>query len=176
MNRYFVFLGWFVAALLIEGMLSRWVVPESFAPKLSVLIVVYLGCYSISTLTALFVFSLGLIVDFTSVLLIGPWAGAFAALYGLLTLISHRLFMESKLVSVVVGFVGVIITDLFYQLLVLGFRPVESRTILLAFTQALITAAIAPLVFWLLRGTEGGRTTTPSRMTVVPNGRSAINS
>jgi cell shape-determining protein MreD len=137
----------FVAAVLltVESMLLMWI-PEVLCPRVLVLILVSLGLFVPTVIGAVLAFSLGLLMDFSVGLLVGPWAGAYVTVFAVLAALSHRLFVESKIVIVAATFAGAIGCDLAFYLLTIQ----QSRFSWDAFGdltgRALVTAACAPLL------------------------------
>jgi cell shape-determining protein MreD len=151
MGRALIFLAGGLIASLLQGMLLFIGLPAYLLPQLAVLLVVCLAFVEVSVLGAFIAFGLGLVLDFSSALLIiGPWAGAFVTVYACLALLSQRLFVESGVVAVVTSFLAVLIADTLYMILAYEYRPVSWDYPTEALGQALTTAVIAPLVLGFL--------------------------
>ena len=79
----------------LQGSLLHIGLPVSLVPQLVVVLVVSLAFSEVSVFGCVMTFVLGLLMDFSSAMLVGPWAGALVVVYGVLAVLSHRLFIES---------------------------------------------------------------------------------
>jgi cell shape-determining protein MreD len=139
----------FLAAVMlsVESMLLLWI-PELFCPRALVFILVGLGLFVPSAIGAVLAFSLGLLMDFSAGLLVGPWAGAYVTVFAVLAALSHRLFVESRIVIVVATFAASMGGDLVFYLLTLQ-QSTFSWDVLGDLTgRAIVSAMCAP---WLVQ-------------------------
>jgi len=138
-------------ALFIQGTLLKSLEPAfMIVPNLFLVLVCFLAFYEVSVLGAVLAFVLGLELDIASNLLLGPWAASFIAVYGMLSSISQRVFVE----SVVAVFLGVlcscILATFIYLVIVFQFQPTVGNLLSYSLTlmvEALLTAVLAPLIF-----------------------------
>ncbi len=138
-------------SIIIEGMFGYLLGSfNSIAPNLTLIIVVYLGFYEANPLGALLAFILGLEVDLTSGILIGPWAGVFTLVFGILSGLSQRIFIDSPLSASVAIFVSSMIGNLLYLLTTHLSGTAYSRPILHIMLEAISTAIVAPILFKFL--------------------------
>lgn len=134
--------------LILQGALVLFGVPTWLVPQCVVVSVVFLSFYECSALAAIGAFGLGLLVDLASGVSIGPWAGSYVFVFGLFTVFSQRLFIESVAVRVVVGGVGSIIAGVLFSLLAV---KSSSLTISQLMVQGGLSAICAPFVFLVLQ-------------------------
>ena len=143
-----------VLALLIPGTVLRTVFPELVAPNLMIVLLVWLAFHEISPGGAVLAFLLGLELDFCSGMLLGPWAGAYVIVFGLLVLCSRRIFIESAAVVFLSAFSASLLSALLYHVmlvLVYGAARLELSALSTAVIEAGLSAFLAPLLFHLAR-------------------------
>lgn len=149
-----------VLALLIPSTVFRTTLPQAVAPNLLVILLVWVAFQRATAAGALLSFLLGLELDFCSGILLGPWAGAYVAVFGLLVLCSRRIFIESALVVFLAVFAAALVSAALYQImlvLVYGSARLELAAALrTGVLEAAMSAAPAPLLFRLI-GRGGGR-------------------
>ncbi len=121
--------------------------PVWLVPQCLVVSVVFLAFYECSIVAALMAFVLGLLLDVASGLSIGPWAGAYVFVFGFFTLLSQRLFIESRIVALVASGVATIMATLVFCLLGVNAASIGFGQL---FGQGIVTALSAPLVFPIL--------------------------
>ena len=140
--------------LVLQGGLVLFGMPVWLVPQCVIVSVVFLSFYECSVFAAVAAFALGILVDIASGVSIGPWAGSYVFVFGLFTLLSQRLFIESLAVRVFVGGVGSIVAGLFFSLLAV---KSASLSIIQLIVQGGLSALFAPLIFLLLhRIWQGG--------------------
>jgi rod shape-determining protein MreD len=139
-----------LVALFIQGALLHCGLRPYLMPQLVTLLVVYLAFHEVSTVVTFVVFGLGLLLDFSSAILVGPWAGGLVAIYGVLAVLSQRLFVESSFVVSITAFFAAIAADVLYLGLAYQYQPDGSSYPVDAIGQAFVTALIAPVVFGVL--------------------------
>lgn len=139
-------------SICLEAITRHLLLPAYLTPHILILVVVYMAFFEVGVYATVTAFLLGLLMDFASAGPIGPWAGAFVSTYGCLAVFSQRLFIDSPLVAMVVGFGASVFSDLLYFVLLLEFRPINLNTFGEIFTKALITAIVAPFIFSTLKG------------------------
>lgn len=137
-------------AALLQGTLLYIGIPPYLLPQVVLIVVIYLGFHEVSLVGVFTVFGLGLLMDFASAVLVGPWAGAYVAVYGALALGSQRLFVESAIVMVVTGFIACLCSDLIYLGLAYEYQPSGSSYIVDSVGQAFATAILSPLLMAIL--------------------------
>lgn len=154
MRRRLLILVLGVLALLISGTAFRSMAPQLVAPNLMALLLVWVAFHDVSSSGALLAFLLGLELDFSSGMLLGPWAGAYVIIFGLLVLGSRRIFIESGLVVCLAVFSAVLLSTLLYHVtlvLVYGTARFELGVVSTALIEAGLSAALAPLLFYAAR-------------------------
>lgn len=163
MKRYLILFFAAFVSIFIEALCVQWLPPYA-NPHLLVCLVVYLAFFELSILAAVFAFSIGLLADFSSGIVVGPWAGALVATYGLISLISQRLFVHSGLVMFAAAAIASIGCDLFYWLLVLEVQSATTHDLFRILGSALATGLVGPLIQICLQRAESGRRAASSRM------------
>ena len=126
--------------------------PRSMIPNLCLVVVIFLGSVEVSFLGALLAFLVGLLLDLSSGQLLGPWSGAFAAIFGLLSQGGKKLFLDSWLTIGLVTFLCSFVSQVIYLFLLSSFR--FSWSDIFSWTMcgtSLVTAACAPFFFLLLK-------------------------
>jgi cell shape-determining protein MreD len=122
-------------------------------PNLCLIVVIFLGACEVNLLGAVLAFMVGLLLDLSSGQLIGPWSGAFAALFGVLSQGGRKLFLDSWLTIGLVTFVSGFFCQVIYLFLLSSFRfswsDIFSWTM---FGTSFVTAILAPGFFLLLKG------------------------
>ncbi len=138
----------FLQAAVFGTFLPRWMVPN-----LCLVIVVFLGIFEATFLGAVLAFFVGLSLDFSSGQLMGPWSGAFVTVFGLLSQVGRRLFVDSFLAMGFIVFTSSILGSVVYIFLLSQFKVSMSDIFSLTlFGSSLMSAASSPLVFrWLRR-------------------------
>jgi len=150
MKRFVVFLCLGLLSVSTQGVLTRVGLPSFLVPQLSLLIVVFLAFSDVSLSGCLMAFVLGLLMDLASAVLVGPWAGGYIAVYGVLAALSHRLFIESALASMFITFVSVIGASLIFLMLGTEYPHASMELALQVVGQAVATAVIAPWALSLM--------------------------
>jgi cell shape-determining protein MreD len=95
-------------------------------------------------------FALGLIMDFSSAMLVGPWAGALIVVYGVLAVLSHRLFIESGVAAMIITFLSVVAANVLFSLFGAEYPSMNWEYPMQVFGQAVVTSSLAPLALSLL--------------------------
>jgi rod shape-determining protein MreD len=141
--------------LVAQGAIFPIFLPTCLIPNLVVIVVVALACYRVTPMGALQAFMLGLLFDLISArTLIGPHAAACTVVFGLVSLFSQRLFLESWLTIAGTVFSAVMVSELVYLVLVSQFARIDGFLLeLLTLTpfEALVSAIFAPFLFIILK-------------------------
>lgn len=154
MKRFIVF---FILGLLFVFLQSAFLasfLPQFLIPNLILTLVVFLSFYETSVFGVVLAFLLGLQLDLYSASILGPWAGASVAVYGIFASLSQRIFIESVFSVFATVFAAVLINNFVYLIIVAEFK--NTQTLLWAILkgsplQALISSLCALLVFRLLK-------------------------
>ncbi len=148
---FFVSICFPLIGVALQSFLVRMGLHTSLVPDLVFIFVLFLSFYELSVFGALLVFLVGLIVDLSGGMLLGPWAGAYIICFGMLSLVSDRIFVESpvSLFALTAAFVSVS----HFLFLFIAFDPLGQLGTewLNLFGKALCSAFFAPLVFSFLR-------------------------
>ena len=132
-------------AVFVQSSILRVWLPDSFIPVLAVILVVHLGFHEVSLLGAWLAFVTGLVFDSSSGTMLGPWATACVGLYGILSSVSRRVFLDSIVSAIIISAFSAIFALLVYLLLVTQFRPALGFSILALSGGAFATALVAPI-------------------------------
>ena len=121
-----------------------------FVPHLLLIISVLVAFLQPNLFGAFACFFLGLLADFSSVVLIGPWAAAFVVVFLVVSLFSQKLFYDSGFTAFIVVFVMTLLASSIYLGLELQFKKIDTSILDLSsslFLEAFISACFAPLIF-----------------------------
>jgi rod shape-determining protein MreD len=139
-----------IVGLAAQGILGHLGLPDNLIPQLLVILVVSLSFAEVNAFGCVMSFVMGLLLDFSSALLIGPWAGSFVVLYCALALLSRRLFIDSGIAAVVITFTSVVVTNVLSSLFGTEYPVLTWEYPQKVLGQALVTALIAPAVLSIL--------------------------
>ena len=144
-----------LVAIFAQGTLLKLFAPSAtIVPNLLLLVVGFFAFYEVSIFGSILAFGMGLVLDLSSGVLLGPWAAAFVSVYGMLSALSQRLFVESFLASFVALFFSSLLASFVYLVLMLQFQPALSQRLSLSWlmlVEAFMTGILAPAAFWGLR-------------------------
>jgi rod shape-determining protein MreD len=153
---WIVFYG--VVAIALQGILGHLGLSDNLIPQLLVIGIVSLSFAEVNVFGCMMSFVMGLLLDFSSAILIGPWAGSFVVVYCALALLSRRLFIDSGVAAMVITFGSVVVTNVLSSLLGTEYPVLTWEYPQKVLGQALVTAVIAPFVLGILsrRARRGG--------------------
>lgn len=139
--------------ILIQGTVLMAFLPAYLVPNMVVSLVVFLAFYENTAFGAVLAFLLGLQMDAYSgqLLLVGPTAGAYVAVFGLIASLSQRIFVDSAIAVFVVTFIAGVASTIIYTILVYEFNKQGVSLIPLAIPGAFLTACVTPFLFRILR-------------------------
>lgn len=120
-------------------------------PNIALVLVVYLGFHDATILGVVLTFLLGTITDLSSGYVLGRWAAGFLIVFGIISALSQRLFVESGIAVVVISGVGVLLANVVYGALSIDSLPDSGRMIVSILGEVLATALLAPFLFRLFR-------------------------
>jgi cell shape-determining protein MreD len=112
--------------------------------------VVFLAFYECSLLGVVTAFMLGIFIDMSAGVIVGPWAGAYVVVYAFFVFLSQRLFVDSALVSMVVVGVASLLAGAVFLLLAFEYQAVSREDGLMLLGQAGASALFAPIIFRIL--------------------------
>ena len=141
-----------LGSIFFQASVLHYLSPALIIPNFVFLIAVALSLYEVTPLGAVLVFLVGLLFDLCTGVLVGPSAGAFVFIFGILAVLSSRMFVDSWFPLMVTVFVASLVSNLVYGLLVYQFAPVISRSFSAVFVEALFSSLLAPAVIPLIRG------------------------
>jgi rod shape-determining protein MreD len=139
-----------VALLSIQGVLHNLGLPEWLIPQGLLVCVVFLAFYEFSLAGVVMAFLLGLLLDMSSGVLLGPWAGSYVVVYTLFAFLSQRLFVESAIVAMAVVAIGTVLAGVVFLLLAFEYQSVTRADVAMLCGQAFASALVAPIVFRVL--------------------------
>jgi len=151
-RRFIIFFLVAISGLIIQSSF-RFYFPalRHFCPQLLFILVIFLSFQDSSTKGVLCSFFLGLLLDISSGMVIGPWAGAYTLSYTAVALVSQGIFADSAFAVIFSTFVAYLISGLTFVLLSFSFTGGSTSAMLGIFIEAFATALVAPLVFYLLK-------------------------
>lgn len=139
-----------LVALALQGILGHLGLSDNLIPQLLVIVVVSLSFAEVNAFGCSMSFVMGLLLDFSSAILIGPWAGSFVVVYCALALLSRRLFIDSGVAAMVITFGAVVVTNVLSSLLGTEYPVLTWEYPQKVLGQAFVTALVAPLVMGVL--------------------------
>ena len=141
-------------ALLLQTTVLHTLTGDRVIPDLALILCVFLGLREHSVAGATGAFLLGYLLDSFSGSLVGLNAFAMTTVYTMVYLISRRLWMDNALSSIAMVFLGTVVKGFAILAALAAYLSVERLSlgavqVLLA--EALLAAAITPLVFGVIR-------------------------
>jgi rod shape-determining protein MreD len=137
-----------IVLIILEGSLFRRALGLSeISPQILILLTVFLAFKAPHAATALLVFTIGLMIDVSSGIRIGPWAGALIIVFGFLSTGAERLLVDSRFAVSFVCFLATLLSHIIAALLTFSSTVIIWNLILHTFFEALILALMAPIVF-----------------------------
>ena len=150
-RKYICFLVIGFLGIFIQGTLLKSVAPESMmVPNLALVLVVFLAFYDVTISAVILAFLLGMEMDFATGLLVGPWAASFVAVYGIVSSISQRVFVDSPVAVSLAVFFSNLLATFIYLAFMFQFTPAPMNPISLSFgmiVESLFSAVLAPVIF-----------------------------
>jgi rod shape-determining protein MreD len=112
--------------------------------------VVFLAFHEFSIVGVVLAFVLGLMLDMSSGIALGPWAGSYTLVYAVFAFLSQRLFVESKLVAMVVVITATLLAGGVFLALAYEYQKLSQDDLLTLGGQGVTSALITPAVFGVL--------------------------
>ena len=136
----------------LQGAVLRPLVSDNgVVPNLMLMLVVYLAFYEVTPYGALLAFLLGFEFDLFSGVRLGPWAGSFVLVFGVLACFAQRMFVESALATALAVLLSSFAASLVYLLCTYELHPPSAGRMAIVVMEAFLSAVIAPFAFRLLR-------------------------
>lgn len=135
-----------ILAVFLQGTLLHVFLPDYLIPNFLVIIIVYLAFYEPNSRGAFLAFWVGLIFDFSSGILLGPWAGAAVVIFGIFSALSQRIFVESVLAAFLAVLVSSLVADTVFLAMIKGFLPGSTQVVSVSISRGLVSGLMAPLV------------------------------
>jgi rod shape-determining protein MreD len=164
MAKGLVSLLYALVAIALQGVLGHLGLADRFIPQFLVIFVVYLSFAEANTFGCIMSFVVGLLLDFSSAVLVGPWAGSFVVIFCVLALLSRRLFIDSGLAAMVITFSSVVCANILFSLFGDEYPVLTWEYPQKVLGQALSTSLVAPIILGFLSrrwrratGTYAGR-------------------
>ncbi len=139
-----------VLSIFLQGTFLRSLLPSPYVPNIVIVIVVFLAFHEVSYLGVVLAFILGLLLDLSSATLLGPWAGAFTALFAILGSLSRRVFVESYEACFILMIPVALGTNFAFLSLAYRFQPGLIGNFIPLIINSLCTAVVGPLVYFFL--------------------------
>ena len=148
---------WIVAIALFGAVLNaagiRSIAPSALTPDFSLILTVVIAFYYNTPLGVLSAFSLGLLADFSSTLVVGPNAAGCVIAFCTVGLIANRMYAEKWVAVLIITLVCSIAKSMTYLGLMSLYFPgrIGDDMVHRLLGEAIVTAAVSPLVIGLLR-------------------------
>lgn len=154
--------------LILQGIVQNLGLPAWCVPQGVLVCVVFLAFYEFSLAGVALAFFLGLLLDLSSGVLLGPWAGSYVIVYSVFAFLSQRLFVESAVVAMAVVAIATVLAGVAFLLLAFEYQAVGREDLVMLGGQAVASAFIAPLVFrGLTRVWRRAHVAVPGRTSIV---------
>ena len=146
-----------MVALLLQGSILASLLPDHYTPNLLLVVVIAVGVAERNIGGLILCFLLGLELDLSSGLLIGPWTGACTFIYLVLFSLSQRVFVDTPIAMFGVTFIMSCVGGGVYHILsyvvpyVAGSTPSLNDISTISIKEAASTALVAPIVFMMIR-------------------------
>lgn len=150
-RKFFVILMIAFVTLFIQGEVLKPLLPNMLIPNLFLIIVIYLSFYEVNVIGLIFSFILGLILDISSSVLLGPWAASFITIYTIFTTFSGRIFIDTTISLIIIAAISSIICDIIYTILIYTFLPHMENISLYMLLGSLATAICSPILMLILK-------------------------
>jgi len=150
MTRALVILAYAIAAIAAQGMLGHLGFPSALIPQLLIILVVALSFSEVNAFGCVMSFAIGLLLDFSSATLLGPWAGSCVVVFGVLAVLSQRLFIDSGVAAMVITFSSVVVANVLFSLFGSEYPALTWDYPQKVFGQAVVTALLSPFILGLL--------------------------
>jgi len=150
MAKALVSLLYALLAIALQGIFGHLGLADRFIPQFLVIFVVYLSFAEANAFGCIMSFVVGLLLDFSSAVLVGPWAGSFVLVFCILALLSRRLFIDSVLAAMVITFASVACANVLFSLFGDEYPVLTWDYPQKVLGQALSTALVSPLIFGVL--------------------------
>jgi rod shape-determining protein MreD len=153
-KKIFFVLIFGMLAVYLQGSVLRIFLPEFLVPDLMLSLVVFLAFYENSAFGAFLAFILGLQFDLYAgqQLLVGPTAGALVAVFGMLSSLSQRIFVESVFAIFIVSIVSAVMKNIIQCALLYEFNSIAIKYFSLSILGSFVTACVTPMLFYMLLG------------------------
>lgn len=112
-----VIIGCALAGLCLQLAIFGPLLPQWLVPNFSIMIAVFLGVFEPTIAGAFLAFSIGLIYDFASGDILGPWCGACVTVFGFLSQVARRMFVDTSVLAALLVFGGALFGFTVYLLL-----------------------------------------------------------
>jgi rod shape-determining protein MreD len=149
-------------AIFVQGSVAPLFLSAQFSPNLMVILIVFLAFHFRGVSALISVFLLGLQFDLFTGTLLGPWAGAFSAVFLIIHLLTPRLFVESQLVVATTAAVASAASSIVYLMIsrcapTVKIPNVEWSALAYSFSiEAIVSGICAPLMFSIIMYVLGG--------------------
>ncbi len=151
MKRFVLVLVLAIIILLVQGTVIRGLLPHFYVPNLLVILTVFLAFYESSILGTILAFLLGLLLDMSGGVVLGPWSGSFVFIFAAIAVLSQRIFVESPVAVMVTTGIATLVADMVHAGLSYQLSSSEFSSYGRLFGEAVFTALLCPLFFPLFR-------------------------
>lgn len=142
---------WIQASVLRLSALDSLFGHQGVVANIPIIMVIFLAFYEPTAFGAILAFLIGLELDLFSGVRVGPWAGTFVLIFGLIACFAQRIFVESGFAAVVAVFFASLLGSAVYLLFMLEGGEFHGFLATRIVGEALLSALLAPFVFRLMR-------------------------
>jgi rod shape-determining protein MreD len=164
--RFAVCIVFALLLLVAQNLFFHLGIPAWATPQGLLVCVVFLAFYEFSVTGGVVAFILGLLLDMSSGIVLGPWAGSYTLLYTLLAFISQRLFVESRLVAMVVVAGSTFLAGGAFLALAYEYQVISKDDVITLLGQGMTSALVTAPIFaamsrvWKRVGPHGAHTSS----------------
>lgn len=144
----FIYCIFFIA---IQSVFKTFGVSTALIPDFIVIFILFIAFYELSPFGALLAFIVGLTVDVSGGILIGPWAASYVLCFGIFAIIAERMFVDAWVTVLPFAFFIVLASHFLYLLIIydpLGQLATEWYRLA---GKALVTALVSPILMYFMK-------------------------
>ncbi len=149
-RRFFIWFLLIVVGLALQGSILREVLPFGAVPNVLFMFIVFLAVRYGNILAAIGAFFLGMIIDISGAISIGPWAASSQVVFALFVILHQGLFIRSAFSVIVATTVSTLVGSLVALFLTGAGDMFSFLFIGTILAEAFLTGLCAPLVFKIL--------------------------
>ncbi len=171
----FTFIIAIIVGLLVQGTFIKTIYPLATAPDILLVLVVYIALQYRSVGGLISAFFIGIFADFASGQFIGLNSGGSVIAFCFVSYLANKMYAEKNLALVILTFfcsIAKSLTQALMFILYVDINILSGTGIQLMFIEAILSALVAPIVFWSLRISGGYKSSSRSQFQVRAKRRS----